>query len=541
MSIQQIPVQNLACFSKTDRAFAGQNPELLGFHRGPNQDHKLWAEVLKQKAQTYTQAHRQTLVACLKQQYGPQASAKSQAQINRLGQEDCFCISTAHQPCILGGPMYFMTKALDCLALNARFQAQFPEQYFVPIFWLGGEDHDFEEINHLSLFQQKITWTAAQGGAVGQHQLQAFQPLLDQMQEVLGQSPSASELMKILQACYGDNEEKQLNQATRALLDHFFGAWGLLVLDPDQADLKNLAWPLFERDLNEQISYQQVRQSQKALENLGYKAQAYARPINLFYLGPNYRQRLEQVSNGGFQTADGSYHWADVQALKQSLQTSQGQWRLSPNVILRPLVQEWLLPNLAYVGGGGELAYWLERKAQFEAYGLAFPLLFRRTSFVLLEPLVEKRLEKLGLDLSDVLNHDYDELARLWLARQTPMEEQLDFTVALTHLDLGFEHLAQQIGALEPSLAASVRAEASKNKQQIEKWREKLVRSFKKQHETSLQQLQYCYQRLRPNGGLQERVLSIWPFYLQKEDFWQTLYQACASGQVSVVSLKPKD
>jgi bacillithiol biosynthesis cysteine-adding enzyme BshC len=528
MQIQHRSIADFSFFAATDRAYAAGDARLQPFFQG--QYNKAdFAQAIADCQARYGAAQRQALVQTLRQQYQG-AEPAVLAQLDQLEQAHCFTVTTAHQPCLFGGPLYFLTKLVDTVVLARQLKAWFPDAHFVPLFWLGGEDHDFAEVNHLSLFQKTITWTDEQGGSVGAYRTDSLQGPLDELAAVLGQSEAAQAVMQIFRTCYAPGQS--FNEATAKLLYHFLAKEGILVLDPNVPLLKAQMRDIFAEELLEQRSQKLVHEQIERLEALGFKAQARPRSINLFYLSPNKRERIVATAQG-FETVDGLRHWTKAEILAELQAEPQ---HFSPNVVLRPVMQEWVLPNLAYVGGGGELAYWLERRSLFEHYGLRLPILLRRSSYLLLPPTIQQRLNKLGLSWETILHEGYAQACERWL-RQQP-EQLPDLQDEAQQVKALFQALAQKISKIEPSLEKTVLAQQTQLLHTFEKWEERLVRELKRQHDTALGQLQQVYEKIFPGGGLQERKENFLSFYLQNPNtFWTSLFEGAKPGHLAICYL----
>jgi uncharacterized protein YllA (UPF0747 family) len=191
--------------------------------------------------------------------------------------------------------------------------------------------------------------------------------------------------------------------------------------------------------------------------------------------------------------------------------------RFSPNVILRPLYQEFILPNLAFLGGGGEIAYWVERKSQFEAAGVAFPMLIRRNSLLLIDESAKGQLEKADLQWEDLLD-DYDTIVKNYLRRHSQTDLQFDAELKL--INEAFERLAQKAEKIDPTLAKAILAEEVKQSKQFEQLGSRLMRAEKQMQDTNLKRIQKVREKLFPEGGLQERYENFLPYYAVHGQKW---------------------
>ena len=336
---------------------------------------------------------RQTLVQVLQKQYESVESTPAvQQNLQALLQPNTFTICTAHQPNLFAGPLYFIYKILHTIHLTQQLSQQLPKNKFVPVFYMGSEDADKEELLHTFVQGKRHEWTTTQTGAVGRMVVdKALVALIDDMSGQLTVHPFGKEIVNLLKEAYAIGTTIQ--QATFKLVHALFGKWGLIVLIADKGALKQKMIPVFEEDLFQQQPSQIV---EATVQKLGehYNVQANPRDINLFYLKDDLRERLIKKEDHY------CVNHTDIRFTKEVLQKllREQPELFSPNVILRGLYQETILPNVAFIGGGGEVAYWLQLKDLFTHYNIPFPLLVLRNSFLLIEKKWSERIAKLQLD-----------------------------------------------------------------------------------------------------------------------------------------------
>lgn len=501
-------------FSKSDIAYASNNDRLSAFFVYPQTLAGL-AQAMEDRAnRTYP---RKDLVAALKRQYQDLPSQEQVSQnIDALAQPNGFCITTAHQPSLFLGPLYFVYKALSAIVLAEAAEAQSGGKCrVVPVFVLGSEDHDLEEVNKANIFGKQLIWRPEESGAVGGMSTEQVRPVLAELRAILGESESAAQLYATVEQCY--TGAKTFAEATQALLHAFFGRFGLVVLNMNDAALKRHFIPIIREELLEQPSYALVNQTIAKLAEKGFKTQAAPREINLFYLKPGMRERIV-LEDGRYKVLQTTFSFSREELL-QELETHPEHF--SPNVVLRPLYQELILPNLAYVGGGGELAYWLERKSLFEHFGLPFPVLIRRHSVLWLDRDTGKKLHKLGFSPSGFFA-DTDALVRHFIEKNA--DSEVDLSTETRELKQLYEQLAAKAMAIDPTLEKAVLAESVKAVAGLEQWQSRLMRAEKQKHETSLNQLRSLKEKLYPGNGLQERHDNFLPYILKYGDaFLDTL------------------
>jgi bacillithiol synthase len=517
--------------AKMDIAYATQSADIRDFYKYTPQLSSFSAllDDKKKSLPPHYQTIRNELVATLRTQYLdlPQNAAVTQ-NIESLLSIDTFTVVTAHQPNLFLGPLYFIFKAVSVINLaELATQELSGKGRVLPVFVLGSEDHDLEELNNIQIFGKKLVWETQEKGAVGQMSTHDIQPLLDQLEVWLGDSDNAKNLFTQLKKSYQINNN--VAQATQAMLHFLMGKYGLIVLNMSDTRLKRLFIPFLESELLEQKSITFVQQTSTKLNELGYKSQAAPREINLFYLQPGLRERIIRTSEGvtqsnsvipKYQVLNTEITFTETELLAELAQYPE---HFSPNVVLRPLFQEYILPNLAYVGGGGELAYWLERKTMFEHYGVNFPMLVRRNSVLWLEADAHKKLQKLGFTSTQFFT-DTEVLVRQFV--EANMEGDVNLEKELKDLAQIFDKLAQKAQSIDPNLEKAVKADEVKFSTLLEQWQSRLVRAEKSKHEVSLQQLRTLKEKLFPNNGLQERTENFMSYYVKYgEGFVEELKQ----------------
>lgn len=461
---------------------------------------------------------RVRLVASFQQQYQSlPAHARAQEQIRSLSRENTYTITTAHQCNIFLGPLYTLYKALHAIRIADELNRQLPEYHFVPVFYLGSEDADLAELDHIHLMGEELKWRTDQRGAVGRMKVdQGLIDLIDRQAQLLSAFPHGSKWIEHIRTAY--QLGSTLADGSFSLLHQLFADKGLLVLEPDQAGLKSLMHDAFWKEVDQSASYQAVSVANAQLTEWGYSAQAHARPINLFYLLGDRRERIERAGSG-WTLSDGSRQWNEVE-MKQALQ--EHPERFSPNVILRGLYQETILPNLVYIGGGAELAYWLQLKSVFDAFGVPFPLLELRASMQWMEDGLAKRMQRLNLNPADLFRPT-DDLLRDRMSLQE--RAQLDLQMPMNKLIDLYGQLSNQAAAVDPTLGPHVESLRVQALKKIEALAKKMERAQRRKMTIQRTQIQQLQQAAFPGGGLQERRDNAAYYYsLHGEEWLDRLY-----------------
>ena len=455
------------------------------------------------KKRTQFPVDRPLLLASLKKQY-ERIGAVLPVDDHVILDENTFTITCAHQPSLITGPLYHIYKIASVVNLAGQLKEIHPDKAFIPVFIVGGEDHDWEEINHLHLFGRKIEWQREAGGSCGRLSTDGLEEVIREVSELFTNAPQGDAIREMLNGIL--DRADNYGSFHQSLIQRLFGEHGLIVLNMDDADLKRAFIPIMEKEIKEQFSFPLVSETQKQLAKIGFKPQAFCREINLFHMSPGVRERLDKDGDS-FIRVDSNERYTKEELLDELRAHPE---RFSPNVILRPLYQEMILPNIAFVGGGGEIAYWLERKSQFEAAGVFLPILVRRNSFFIIDHATKQGMEKTGLGWEDFMQ-DYDTIVKHYLSEHSKAE--LEVNVELDMLKAAYQSLEEKADVIDPTLSKAIQAEEAKHLRQFEQLGSRLLRAEKQQHETALKRIQKVKDKLFPEDGLQERYENFMPYY----------------------------
>jgi bacillithiol biosynthesis cysteine-adding enzyme BshC len=508
ITIERILADQVRQFSEKDKAYMLQEERLSQFWKFPMQLESFEDAIAAKKQQ---KIDRDLLKAILIKQY--KSLGFDFEDKYDISNPNTFTITTAHQPSLMTGPLYFIYKAVSAIKLSMMLEERYDSYNFMPVFVIGGEDHDFEEINHFKLFGKKITWdNKAQIGACGRMNLEGMDEVLNQLDEILGESVEARELYKLLDSCY-NNGTLSYGEATQKFVIELFKDTNLTVLSMDDADLKSAFIPVLKKELVDNFSKTLVDETIQKLSGIGFKMQAYPRAINLFYLNESGRNRIE-LQDQHYCVLNTELKFTENELL---LELDRNPAAFSPNVVLRPIYQEFILPNLAYVGGGGELAYWLERKSQFEAVDIPFPVLVRRDSALWIDNNTNKKWAKLGLGLEDWLK-ETEQLKKEYVQQNS--EHEISLTAELEDFNKILEVISEKTSTVDKSLVGRIEAEGSKIRKSLEGMEKRLQKAEKQKFTQALSQIEKLKERLFPNDGLQERTDNFIPMYLKYGPEW---------------------
>jgi bacillithiol biosynthesis cysteine-adding enzyme BshC len=455
----------------------------------------------------FSAIQRQTLVSVLENQYhllgtikdekNTAAFEKVQANIGLLKNDNCFAVTTAHQPNLFTGPLYFFYKIIHVIKLAAELKAQFPENDFVPVYYMGSEDADLAEVGSYNIDGAKHQWKTKQTGAIGRmlvddHLLQ----LLQNLEGYWTVKPDGKEALAIIKSAY--KKGNTINQSTLQMVHLFFGQYGLVVVQPDDAKLKSLFVEVMQKELTTQFSHIAIQPTLKSLSE-NYHVQSEGRAINLFYLKDATRNRIEKTGEL-FSVVDTNIQFTQAEII-QELQAHPD--RFSPNVILRGAYQETIIPSVVFVGGGGELAYWMELKNVFEQAGVDYPVIILRNSFLFINDKQAKQWASLEFNIEALFNSTQAlEIAFV----KTQSVENLVLTEHIASLTDLYKLIQQDVIKIDSSLgdhALNLSVQAQKKLALLEK---KMIRAEKRKQHTSLARIHSIKSELFPDNNLQERV-----------------------------------
>ncbi len=455
--------------------------------------------------QNFTTKQRNILVESLQNQY-KNIGIETPKAVFSLQNQNTFTITTGHQLCLATGPLYFIYKIVTAINTTKKLKEKYPNNNFVPVYWLASEDHDFAEVNHFHLFGKKIEWQSEQKGAVGRF-------LLDNITALLKDIPD-------FPVAWIDNFFKpsfNLSQNIRLLVTELFKNTDLICLDADDILLKKSFTPIIEKEIFTQKSFEIV---QKTTENLSkiYKTQINPREINLFYIDDNLRERI--VKNGdNFEVLNTNITFSTEQIKEEITNFPE---KFSPNVVLRGIYQEFILPNLAYIGGPGELAYWFQLKEAFENYEVVFPILMPRNFALYISAGQSKKINKFDFSWGNWFENETD-LKKMYLLKNENTNTNL--SDENTKIKEVFEQIKQKSALLDKGLMDWIGAEEHKILKSLENIEKKLEKTAETKAETTLKQIFAIKEKLFPNGSLQERHDNFLNFYINNPLFIQQLQE----------------
>lgn len=450
----------------------------------------------------FAPASRAALVATLRQQYqGVEVHEAVQANLAALEADSTLTVTTGHQLCLFTGPLYVPFKLLNTIRLASTLTAELGRKV-VPVFWMATEDHDREEIDHAWLGDLKVQWPGSAGGPVGRMPLAGITAVIDEAVGAIGAGTEAREVEHLLRSSY--TPDRTLAVATRHFVNALFGRFGLIILDADASALKQLFVPVLQEEVLNQVTQRTVSYADAKLSER-YPPQAHVREINVFHLASGQRSRIV-LEDGRYRSVDGKISWSAEELLVDIQVRPQD---FSPNVMLRPVYQELVLPNIAYIGGGGELAYWMQLRWLFQGLQVPMPVVLLRTSAAFISAKQLRQWQELGLSVPELfapLDALKSRVAVGASSFTTQVEEERQQLNAL------YDALLLKAEQADPTLHGAVEARRKKALHGFDHVEQRLVRAAKRHQTTLLERMDKVHEAVFPGGGLQERKQNMLPF-----------------------------
>ena len=509
MSITHIPYKNTGYFSSLMVDYLAEKESLAPFyHRFPMIDN--FKAQLAEKSRSFKKENRKVLVASLNKQYQDfDISEATKSNINSLLSEHSYTITAGHQLNLFTGPLYFLYKIVSVINLSEQLNKKHSNHHFVPVYWMATEDHDFEEINYFNLYDKKVSWNHESGGAVGALKTDGLEQLLATLKTKIGASENAKKLIDLFSEAY--IKHNNLSDATRYLANQLFAEYGLVIVDGNHTELKKEFAPFAQKEFFDKKSFSIINKTTEQLEAIGYNKQVQPREINLFYIVKGIRERIIE-EEGSFKINNTDIFFNKKELLKELHEFPE---RFSPNALLRPLFQEVVLPNLCYVGGGGELAYWFQLKDYFKSVAVTFPILLLRNSVLLVPQKLANKLEKLNETIEALFLNTYELEKKHTLQLSTL---KIDFSPQREHLKKQFEDLYELAKQTDVSFLGAVGAQEKKQLNGLDHLEKRLLKAEKRKLKDQIERLTAIQEQLFPRESLQERTVNFSEFYLEYGD-----------------------
>lgn len=466
---------------------------------------------------------RNELVEILKEQnLNFDVSNKTFANIDLLREENTFAVVTGQQVGLLTGNYYTILKALAAVKLAAELKSMLPSYNFVPVFWLEDEDHDFLEINNVNIFDKSNALKNIAYFEKGEPKERYTKPVsmikfdefieefISNLEADLIQTDFTAGILETLKEHY--REGKFIKDSFAGYLDALLKDLGIIFCDPSDPVLKKLYAPVFRKEIESfPVSCEQVVRTSADIENI-YELQVKPRPLNLFYIYNDQRYVVEPKEDELLGLRNTKHRFTKEELL--GLVDSNPE-RFSANVILRPVIQDYILPTISYIGGPSEVSYFAQLKGVYGLYDITMPVIFPRTSVTLIESRVKNFFEKFSLSYSDMIQES-TAIKKILSGIDDFDIETLFVKYRDEFRSLNFE-FAGKLENIDKNLTQNFRNRAEKFDESFDQLKTKFIDSSMKQNESVSNKLKSVKDNLFPNGVLQERVLNI-VYYINKYD-----------------------
>lgn len=503
-------------FSQLFLDYLSSYEKVKKFFPGNFRDQKTWETTLERVAQRSLNRSDITRILSL-QNRNFHCGVKTLANIDALLNDNTVAIVTGQQVGLFTGPLYTIYKTLTTLKLVEMLRSRFPSYNFVPVFWLEGEDHDYEEVNSVSLINKTNDLTRFEYelrnrtkgdnfGAVGLLELdESIEDLFRRVESEIVETEFRPKVLELFRIAY--QKGMNFNRSFVHLMNDLLEDSGLVFLDPHDPEFKKLLAPVFRKELETTPALCQLVIDQSAQIEKGYHAQVKPKPVNLFFFHNGGRYLLEPRSDG-FGLKGSRQHFAKEQVMEM---VESNPSVFSPNVVLRPICQDSLLPTAAYVAGPGEISYFAQLRPLYKEFEIPEPIIYPRASVTIVEEKVEKVISRFDIPITEFLRDV--ELLKQRIAEQVSeisLDELFGGTVAGMNETL--KSLKSGLQKIDPTLAGAFDTSRNKIDFQLDVLRQKAAAAQKRQHEVALRQVEKAAFHLFPFSNFQERELNVLHF-----------------------------
>jgi bacillithiol biosynthesis cysteine-adding enzyme BshC len=445
-----------------------------------------------------------------------QASAKSLENLDKLSQPDALAVVTGQQAGLYGGPLYTAYKILTAVKMCNRLKTAHPEHSFIPVFWLEAGDNDFGEVNHFQvldianqLVRLELPLPPDDHRSVYRRTVSSrINDIHKKLQEIFPPNDFRDQVLNRLKNIYHEGEN--FAEAFARWVHAFFGEFGVVVINPSDPDIARLAKPIFHEalkgwtDILNAFTVVNRKLSDKGFHN---QIQLDKKQTLLFFEDDQgSRSRIDGNKNSFFvksASAPQKYSRDDLMNIVE-----KEPYRFTPNVALRPVLQDWLLPTVVYVGGPSEISYAAQLKPVYDFLGVEEPVFRPRIRISMIEKKINKVVEKLQLNYQDIFQKR-ENLVREHVHAQSDKLLASVFEDTRQQLSRSMKKIAGQLRELDPTLQGTVDKTTDHLQETVRKLREKADEAMKHKMETEVNQIEKVLNNLFPQGIFQERILNL--------------------------------
>lgn len=471
------------------------------------------------KKDSFTSEQRKVLYDVLSGQLSNlKLSSKQKENLEDLKLPNTFTITTGHQLNLFSGPVFFVYKILQTIKTCTYLKEYFPDFNFVPVYWMASEDHDFAEINHFKTENNYYETNEKSGGPVGRIEISDTY-FISEFEKEFKDSIFGTELILMMKEAYKTGNT--LTEAIKILVNRLFSEFGLLILDGDSRALKTQMKEIFKDELLHFSLHKNSKNKVDLLTEKYGKVQVNPREINLFYLSDT-RDRIE-FDGQKYNVVDKNIQFTEEEILSELENHPE---KFSPNALMRPVYQENVLPNLAYIGGNAEIMYWLELKDYFSEINIPFPILIPRNSMLFLKEKTLGKIEKLDLTIEDFFQN-FTVITNQKILEDNAILKLLDEKENL--LINNFSELRASAETTEKSFGNMVKAEEVRQLKSFKRMKKRLLHAEKIKQNELLERLENLFLDVHPAKTWQERVYNFSVFF---SDYGYSWLENCLEEMV---------
>ncbi len=473
-------------------------------------------------------APKEIISEVLKTQYADfNPSEKTMNNIFALSSKNTFAVVTGQQLGVLGGPLYTFYKIMTAIKLASYLRATYKEYNFVPVFWLAGDDHDFEEVKFIKILdeQNKVLNIAynddidieTNRGDVGSIEFkETIKSFFEEVSANLRESEFKKSILDFFSSFY--QEGRTFKSSFKEMIFSLFDKYGLVIFDPQEREIKQLLKPIFKSEILEFRTHTQKLVEKSAKLEEVYHAQVKIQPINLFYHDDEGRYLIEPAENE-FKLKRKRKKFTQDELLELIEATPE---KFSPNVLLRPICQDFLLPTVCYVGGPSEISYFAQVMPLYKIFNIAEPIVYPRSSATIVEKQAASILQKYNVDIKLLLQNPENLVEKVISAQSDFTIDQL-FQPAASSIEEALDNLKNDLLKIDKTISDSTLKYKQKFSSYLDEFKNKANEANKRKHEITLKQLQKLIIALYPEKNLQERELNL--IYFLNKYGWEVFDQ----------------
>ena len=524
-----VPSTKLPGISKLVNDYFHNYNKVAEFYNGNFHDLSAFQNQIKKVKSRSLQ--REELITILTEQnnkYG--CTERTIKNINKLLNNQTCAVVTGQQVGLFSGPLYTIYKALTAIKLS-EYLSQSCNESIVPIFWLASDDHDFAEIDHIKLTNKNNQVDEIKYQSDSSNKkipvsdiflTSEINDCIKKLKDSTHESEFKQEIISHLKEAYQPG--LSFVEAFAKWMTQIFKSYGLIFIDASHPKLKELGKKVFYKEIEEYSpsTKKAIKTSEKLKQNKYHsQIQLHDGILNLFYVEQG-RQSIQTKNNDFFIKAT-----AQTFTTNELLELVDTRSNLfSPNVMLRPVFQDILLPTIAYIGGPGEIAYFAQFKGIYENYDIPMPIIYPRKSISIIEKKIDNVLKNYNLKIQDMWQN-VDKIINEITKSQIPESVEKILHNAASHIDDDFKFIKQELIALDPTLENAADLSLGRIKQQFHFLEKKILQASKRKNDIIIQQINKAKNNLYPDNKLQERTLNIVQFLIKYNfNFIDEIYEA---------------